>query len=269
MIRQAGAALALLAAGALLGVFGGCAEALGLNGETQNIVDAMCRCEQLDERWPSNDEGTEFYPCREYVESALAKDPEQTNAWVDAFGANACNECANAETCANLPPLCIPQGEGPCISDATCCGFDPELSTASYCGLEETDDGTLTRVCAKDVSPSSCQAPGGPCDTDADCCGSAGLLSACTVAHQCIAVCDPENATICPGCCAIVRGAVQGDPDEEIGICVEGVPFQNPPACSDLCIESCPLNFGCVSRPHTLTNNAVVHVNVCAFVPPE
>lgn len=267
MKHLASGALAVLAC---IGLFGGCAEALGLGGETQSIVESICRCEQFDARWPSNDEGTEFYDCSEYVEAALARDPAQTAAWIDAFEASSCNECANAETCANLPPLCIPIGEGPCSSDATCCGFDPEISTAAYCGLEETEDEeVLTRACAADPNPTVCHAPGGSCDTDAECCGSTGLLSACTITHECIAVCDPLNPTICPGCCAIVRGAIQGEPDVEVGLCVDGFPFKNPPACDQLCVESCPLNFGCVARPYALTNNAVVQVNVCAFVPPE
>lgn len=269
MNRRAGSALALLG-GTVVAIFGGCAEVLGLGGDTQSIVESICRCEQLDERWPSNDEGTEFYSCSEYVETALLRDADQTAAWIDAFQAAECNECNNAERCANLPPLCIPLGEGPCSSDATCCGFDPAFSTAAYCGLAQSaDEDVLTRACFADTNPTGCNPPGGSCDSDADCCGSAGLLAACTITHECIAVCDPDNATICPGCCAIVKGAIQGEPDVEVGICVDGFPFTDPPQCDQLCVESCPLNFGCVPRPYTLSTNAVVQVNVCTFVPPQ
>jgi len=225
-----------------------CANVLGVTGSFDSVTVRFCKCDVLDSRWPKDYKAAEFYACEEYVGAALDAESPEAHAWIAAFEQGGCDDGANSLACAQLPPLCIAIGGGPCADDSSCCGYDPARPTASYCGyvLDEAGTTVVDRRCVADSDPDGCSKSGEPCMEDAHCCGSAGSLATCPEeAGFCFAQCDPENQILCPGCCAFVNF---GGPGEEFPACVGGLPYDPMVGleyCNQVCFASCPLGLGC------------------------
>jgi hypothetical protein len=99
--------------------------------------------------------------CIDYIQTKLVG--EGATDWVALYDERGCDSCENASRCVSQPPICIPTGE-PCVgaslaSDASCCAYDPDNVTKSYCGP--------SNVCSTNAR---CK-PLESCEADTDCCG--------------------------------------------------------------------------------------------------
>ncbi|NUP10507.1 MAG: hypothetical protein HOW73_31035 [Polyangiaceae bacterium] len=238
-----------------------CAEILGVGSEFEDIVGAFCKCEQFDNRWPNDLTGDSFYPCDDYVRARLDARPELVADWVSLFDEQGCASCQKAEACANAPPICIEQGDE-CITDTSCCGFDEAFPTKAYCGITDPDDPTAR--CTGDENFETCARGGEACEKNEDCCGATGFIAGCSpeLGGRCIVLCDEVNDASCPDCCATAY-LVDGTP---VGVCPDSIPFTEPPACENLCEDSCPFNFACTATPFQLSEPAGAYIDVNACV---
>lgn len=247
--------LTLLVGSASLGA---CAEILGIDSDFEDVVREFCKCDGLDQRWPEDFSGGSYFSCEEWVRARFEARPDLVAGWLDTFDQASCAECSSAEACAAAAPLCIEEGE-PCISDASCCGYSPELVTKAYCGFAE--EGTR---CFADPEYATCKQAGEACSSDADCCGNEGLIGQCLPGlNQCLVICDEVNDAACPGCCAIIDFNV---PDvAPVPVCLTSLSFDEPLSCDDICVDSCSVGFGCAPTYHSLVSppGAGVDVNTC------
>ena len=259
------AALALL--GATIG-FGACAEILGVDGEFEDVVQAFCKCDGLDERWSRDFTGNEYFTCEEWVTGRFEARPDLVTGWLDTFDEAGCHQCSAAEACASAAPLCVEEGE-PCISDDSCCGYSADFPTKAYCGLALVGPEQVEPRCFADPDYDTCTGPGEPCSANEDCCGDEGLASSCPVEagiEQCVVSCDPVNDAACPGCCAIVRFDLDSEPDEVGGVCLGSLPWEMAPSCDDLCVGSCGIGYGCSPTFYPLAEPSQLpglYVNAC------
>jgi hypothetical protein len=255
--QRALAGLVLLLGGGT--TLGACAEVLGIQTEFESVVKEFCKCDGFDQRWPSDDTGDNFYACEAYVTARLEAKPDLIATWIDAFDTNECDSCSKAEKCANLPPVCVAQGDE-CISAQVCCDFTAEYPTKSYCGFAEEGDENL--VCVADPNFETCRGEGEACEADEECCGSGGLISVCDAnLNRCLIACDEVNDATCPGCCALIRPT--GSEDPPFGICLSSLPLVDAPECSALCEDECGFNFACTPRPYDFTGGGSVEIATC------
>lgn len=240
---------------------GACAEILGVSSELESVASEFCKCDGLDERWPDDVTQGTFVSCTEYVQGRLAERPALASEWVHTFESAGCSECGSTAPCLEARPLCIEHGE-PCYTDASCCGFDSEFLTKSYCGFDSDGEDAQTTRCMGDANFETCGGQGAECTEDAQCCGGEGLIALCEPElGGCLALCDQENDAACPGCCATIHTSVG-----PIGICMDGLPLLSPPDCEDLCETSCPFGFGCSPQPFALPGNRVTDIAVCVEI---
>ncbi|MBL8743669.1 MAG: hypothetical protein JNK04_21315, partial [Myxococcales bacterium] len=232
----------LLVLGAV--VAGACTPLLSLDVEFKGVAETLCKCDAFTDPespfWPEA-EGSEG--CIAYLQARLGE--EGAEEWLDAFQELGCDSCENASLCVSLPPVCIPTGE-PCVgtslaSDASCCGYDPENVTESYCGP--------SNVCSKNAP--GCKAPLEECEEDIDCCGGDGGLAFCIPETEdpesrtvCLNVCELDDPVQCPGCCARIQPKSE---EPEYGVCFN---FDMPlKACEELCVNLGDCGFNSLCAP--------------------
>lgn len=207
-----------------------CTNILSLDTEFTGAAETLCKCDAFTD--PDNP----FWPdvegsagCIDYIQTKLVG--AGATDWVALYDERGCDSCENASRCVSQPPICIPTGE-PCVgaslaSDASCCGYDPDNVTQSYCGP--------SNVCSTNAP--GCKKPLESCEADTDCCGGDAGLAFCIPETDaadsptlCLNFCELNDPVQCPGCCARIA-PTNGDP--EYGVCFN---FENPPlACEDLC----------------------------------
>ena len=221
-----------------------CTDILALNAEFTSAAETLCKCDAFTDSekpfWPdvSGSDG-----CVEYIEGRLENG--DSKAWLKLYQTSDCDSCENASLCVAAAPVCIPTGE-PCngesiASDASCCGYDPEQVTNSYCGP--------SNVCSTNAP--GCKVPFDECAEDIDCCGGDAGLAFCIPETEepdsktlCLNVCELDDPVQCPGCCARIKPKT-GEP--EYGVCFN---FEGPlRECEELCLSGSDCGLDALCSP--------------------
>jgi hypothetical protein len=252
-----GACLLLLTAA----VATACTPLLSLDTEFTGAAETLCKCDAFTDPenpfWPDV-EGSEG--CIAYIQSRLGA--EGATSWLASYREMGCDSCENAARCVSLPPVCIPTGE-PCVgtslaSDASCCGYDANEVTKSYCGP--------SNVCSTNAP--GCVKPLQECEEDIDCCGGDAGLAFCQPIEPeqpavCFNVCELDDPVQCPGCCGRVQP--KDEAEEQYGVCYN---FEHPlklKECGELCLDI----GDCTNGLCTPEENTDFFIYVCAPLVPQ
>jgi len=197
---------------------GGCVGVLGLN-DYGPIEDQLCVCPALESTMGAQ-------RCRDRVQSSLAEEPAEAQAWLEQFDEKGCgSSCDEAHACFDHAPVCTPMDQV-CETSTECCGSSG--AEGAGCCAEASGSGRCCTSCVPCAAAVESNSPQTLCAGEND---NNRPFAKC--------VCDKANDGVCTDVCQ----PACGDPIMMSKACVdclkEQATDQNPEVPCSAQIQRC------------------------------